>query len=189
MTDLAVCRVVWGGSPVVGGGVSTFYSVGTGAALSNALGTFYAAFKEITPLGTTMKVDSVGNVIDSNTGVITGAWSGGTGLGMNAATTGTYAAGVGARIKWQTAGITNGRHVAGSTYIVPILGAYYSADGTIADSLVSGTMQTAINNFLTTMGSSLVVWTRPRASTSGVEHSVTSGSLVDRVSWLRSRRQ
>lgn len=188
MTELSVCRVVWSGQPVTGGGISTFYTLGSGTALNSALNTFFGSIKSLLPAGCQVRPDTGGVKVDSNTGGLTGAWSGGTGSSLISSTAGVWAAGVGARIVWDTAGITNGRRVQGSTYIVPLVGAYYAADGTIDDTLVGGTAQNAINTFLTTMGTNLVVWTRPRATTSGVEHSVTGGRMLDKVSWLRSRR-
>ena len=45
MTDLFRLRVLWGGSGVVGGGVSTFYfdSGATAAAITPAMNTFFTA--------------------------------------------------------------------------------------------------------------------------------------------------
>jgi len=188
MTTLSQIRVAWSGAPVVGGGVSTFYAVGDPLPVVTALNTFFGAIKAIFPAGTSIRVAQEGNELDSNNGDVTGGWSGGVSSPQLSATAGSYAGGVGVRVNWQTAGITNGRHVHGSTFLVPLVTTYYSADGSIDDTLIGGTLQNAINSLLSTTAGALVIWTRPRATTSGVEHAITGGSAVDKVSWLRSRR-
>jgi hypothetical protein len=179
--------VHWSGSAVTGPGISTFYTLGAPATLVNGLQTLFGVLKGFYPTTCTTNVDTSGVDIDSNTGAIVGTWTGGSAFGNVGGGAGAFAKGVGARIVWDTAGFTHNRHVRGSTYIVPLLGSAFDGDGSISDTN-RGTMNTAINTFLATMGTSLVVWTRPRATTSGVEHSVTSGALSDSTTWLRSRR-
>ncbi len=189
MTDLSQIRVTWSGSPVVGGGVSTFYAVDDPAAVVTALDVFFGSIKSLFPATTSIRVAQSGVVIDSNTGDVTGAWAGGLSTPQTSAAAGGYAAGVGARIRWNTAGIRNGRHVVGSTYLVPLLSIYYDTSGTIDDTAVGGTIRNAINTLLGGAGAQLIIYSRPTAENpNGVEHSITSGECVDKVSWLRTRR-
>lgn len=188
MPTIARVKVVLGGSAVTGPGVSTFYTTGAGADLSDALQTFYNAIKGGLPTGLTILVQAEGESFDSATGAPAGTWSGGSSTGLTGGATGSYAQGVGGRIVWGTNGVTNNRRVRGSTYIVPLGGAYYSADGSIDDTFRLSAVQNAINAFRSEVGPAFVIWTRPSDEASGVVNSTTSGAMSDRVSWLRSRR-
>jgi len=202
MGTVSVVRVSWTGPAVVGGGVNTFYTVGDPVALATALGTLYGVIKNQTPAATFIRVESDGPTYDEADGTVTGAWSGGPTTIHSSSTAGVYAGGVGYRIEWSTAGVTGRRRVKGSTYIVPIVGIYYDSAGTLDDTMV-GTMQTALNTFRAAAGAGAGVWSKPTPlrdpatgavippppwKYSGIMHDWTGARVVDKVSWLRSRR-
>jgi hypothetical protein len=69
-----------------------------------------------------------------------------------------------------------------------VASAAYQADGSIADATVNA-LNTAISTFLTSCAGDFGIWTRPKTTVAGGGFSsVVSGSLVDRVSWLKTRR-
>lgn len=187
MTDMHRVKVLLSGAAVTGPGVATFYTITDPAAFVNALQTLYNTLKNFMPLATHINVSNSGETIDSNTGAFVGVWSGGSTSGLDGTNAGNYAQGVGGRIVWNTDGITHNRHVRGSTFIVPMSALYYSSDGTLDDT-GRGNMQTAVNTFHTATAAGHVIWTRKRETTSGVEHSVTSATVSDKVTWLKSRR-
>jgi hypothetical protein len=151
------------------------------------LNNFYTAFVNYCPLGVTWTVPGSGEVLDIGTGKPKGAWSqGGNGTKVSNGSA-NYAAGVGARVQWVTAGWNNGRRVKGSTYIVPLAFDEYDVDGTIKPAVVTaaGTAATAL---ITAAGGGLMVWSRGPGAGSGSISPVVTGNMPDKVSWLRSRR-
>lgn len=202
MGTVSRVRVIWGGAPVVGGGVSTFYTVGSPTTLAAAVNTWCGVLKGVLPATTSLRVDDGGETFDESTGAPVGTWSGGSFTPWLSATAGVYAQGVGMRVQWNTAGVTGRRRVKGSTYIVPLVGVYYSSDGTIDDTWL-GTLQTASNALRTAAGAGFGVWSRPTPlrdpvtgdvippppyKYGGIMHDITSVTIPDKVSWLRSRR-
>lgn len=187
MTTLAKVRALWSGPTVVGGGVSTFYTVGTGAALAGDLTTFFGAIKSSFPSGTTWNIDTSGVTIDDNTGDVNGSWGGGTGGAITSVTGSEYAAGVGCRVVWKTGGITGGRIVKGSTYLVPLTANQYDPQGTILTAAVNA-FAVAANNLVTAQAGNLVILTKLTPEHSGTSHEVLFADVPDKVSWLRTRR-
>jgi hypothetical protein len=169
-----------------GTGVSIFYTQ-FGTDVTVELGTFFNAIKGNFPSAVTWAIPSSGDVIDEVTGKITGAWTGGTAGGTAGSTNVAYAAGTGVYIRWQTAGIVNGRRVKGRTFLCPLVASDYQNDGTIIDANLVG-----MNNAATTLAASgkLNIWHRPTSSTSndGSAHLVVGATGPDRVTSLRSRR-
>lgn len=187
MVDIARVRVAWSGSAIVGGGVSTFYSTGTGSVLADAVETFWDATKSYRPAGASCTIPAEGDVLNSSTGELVGGWSGGPGTSIAGTGAGEYAKGVGARVVWNTNGFTNGRRVRGSTYLVPLVASMFAIDGTINDAVRTNIIGFA-EAFRTTMGGDFVIWTRPTAEHIGGVNSTTSASCPDTPSWLRTRR-
>jgi len=175
---------------VTGGGVSTFHIVGSdGAPLRAGLITFFNAIKDLFPSVVQWIVPGDGDLLDDNTGEVTGSWSfgGPVTIGGGLPSVG-YAQGVGVRIRWDTAGITAGRHVRGSTYLVPISAGVFDADGTVKVANLT-TLQAAATGLRSGLGGALVILTRLTPEHSGTSHEVISETVVDRVSWLISRRR
>lgn len=178
-------RVTWSG---LGGlpGLSTFYLRSAETDVS-AVKAFFTSIKDNFPSALSWDIPAAGDVIDETTGALTGGWTG-TGGGTVVATggSGTFAAGVGARVVWATGTVVGGRRVRGSTFLVPLLGACYSASGDLAASQ-RGVLQSAAAALVTT--DLTVVWHRPAPGTStGSIADITGSSVPTSVSTLRSRR-
>lgn len=190
MSTLARIRVTWNGSPVEGGGVSTFYTSNSdGSALNTAIRQFFSSCAVALPVGLTIGFEPGGETIESTTGQINGAWTMTAPAYVSGAADGPWAMGVGARIKWVTAGITRGRRVRGSTFLVPLSVDAYDDDGSVNDAVV-GTFQTASNTLAGADSGSMRIYSRPTSALAadGVAHAVTSAIAPASVTWLRSRR-
>lgn len=190
MATLNRFRVNISGTTVTGGGVMTFYSSGGDfAAFNTAIRTFVVAICPFQPLGTVYSFESGGDTIEDSTGEINGSWSMTAPATVNTGVNAAYAGGVGTRVVWATAGITRGRRVRGSTYIVPLLSSQYDTNGAIADASL-GTMLTAAGVLRAADGGSMRIYTRPSGpgATDGKSQAVTGATVPDKVSWLRSRR-
>lgn len=187
MANLCRVRAFWGGPTVVGGGVSTFYFDEAASGFIPALGTFFTSVLGRTPTGTSVTLPNSGDLIDIATGALSGTWTDTAHVGaLSSAGTG-YASGVGARIVWRTSGIRNSRRVVGSTYIVPLLGAGYDADGTLTGAYWT-TLDAAAGALFTAKGSVMKVYSRPVGGPNGQANQVIAPACLDKVSWLRSRR-
>lgn len=187
MANLVRVRVSWNGSPVVGEGVSTFYFDEAHTGFVADLTALFADLSTPVPSGVSWVIPNTGDLIDIATGALSGTWTDGTAGTPGAGNLNDYAAGVGMRIQWGTSGIRNGRRVKGSTFIVPIGVNYYDSNGTLDTGLLAA-MQTSVNTFFTACAGNLRIYSRPTDTQSGQENVAISATLVDRVSWLRSRR-
>lgn len=101
-----------------------------------------------------------------------------------------YAGPTGAVITWRTAGIRNGRRIKGRTFVVPIAGHHFDANGTLgggALAMLNGAA-TALRD--TSTSPDLGVYARPSGpgATDGTWSVVTSHSVPDMAAVLRSRR-
>nr|CRY96854.1 hypothetical protein [uncultured prokaryote] len=190
MATLARIRVAWSGSGVTGAGVSTFYSNDSDpAVLRTALVTYFGVWKDLVPTVINWTTPTSGDTIDSATGEINGAWTGGTASTITGTLAGQgYAQGVGVRAVWNTAGIVGGRRVRGTTFMVPVSSGVYDSDGTIKSTNLV-TMQGAATGLVTDASGTLVVYSRPAPGRAGTSSVVTSGTVPDKVSWLVSRRR
>lgn len=198
MTNIERVRVALSGSPIVGPGVLTLYMAsGTAAAGQPAVKTWISNVVQYMAGGVVATVPNTGDVIDDATGALTGGWSAGT-VGTYTATDSTgFVGGVGARIKWNTAGVVNGHRVTGSTFIVPIAKSKLTASGGIDTTALAGLATTA-NTMLGTSGVNFGVWSRPRAARTvggvtipaapGEFVGIASATLAPALTWLRSRR-
>lgn len=188
MADLIRVRSIWTGSAVVGGGVSTFYLDSPAAGYVADVAAFWEGVKYNLPNTVTIQTPANGEVIDSETGDVVSGWSDGTTqTTTGAAISNVYAAGVGARVVWETNGRTNNRRVRGSTFVVPMSVDTYANDGTIAATSYAVLNDNA-QSLVTNLGPSFVIWTRPNTEHGGAFSSVTARLVPDKVSWLRTRR-
>lgn len=127
--------------------------------------------------------------IDENTGLATdydqlrSDVSPGTG-GMS----GPYSAASGAVISWQTSGVRNGRRVQGRTFIVPLGGSAYQADGTLASNTIGILGDAAEELVGTGFDSGFSIWSRPGSTGGGEVWPVTAYRIPDMAAVLRSRR-
>ena len=181
-------RVVWSGSAVVGAGLSTFYMEDLPASGdSGDILAFFTAVKATFPSGITWTVSNSWDTIEAETGTLLGgetSTGGGTvvsgGVGVN------YVQGAGGRIVWNTDGIYKGRRVRGATFMCPLVLDYWEGANAIS-SVPLGNWTTAAGALRTAIPS-LCVWSRPSGGFPGESNLITSVTVPDKVSWLRSRR-
>jgi hypothetical protein len=192
MTTMRRLRVTWAG---IGGlpGLSTFYYGVASPNVSDCVA-FFTAIKGLFPAGVTWDIPSSGDELDDVTGELTGVWAGtggGTVTSSGAAT--SYAAGVGARVQWNTLVISSGSRVRGATFLAPLLGTGYDSSGTLEGTGLA-TMRTAATNFAAS-GVAKGIWRRPKPAPGGIGPdrpglyaAINSATVPDRVTSLRSRR-
>ena len=182
-----VARVGWSGAAVVGEGVSTFYFSDGATGIYDALAGLFDAVKEYFPSSLTWTIPGSGQVIESTTGNLVDVWSEEADTTVGGGSGNSFAKGAGFRIVWDTAGFVSGRHVRGSTFMVPLQVAMYGADGTLNDAMVT-IVAGAAGAFITAMGGDFVIWSRPNALGNSAISPVTAATVPDKVSTLRSRR-
>ena len=187
MATLHRLRVPWTGSAVVGPGLSTFYFSGTMTGKPAAVVAFFTAVAGAIAPGVTWTIPSSGDDLDDSTGQLLGAWSASGGGTVVSSGTGVFAAGVGARVVWETGNVHLGRRVKGSTFLVPLSAAQYQADGTIVNA-TSANLQAAGAALVTATTPDFRIWSRPNALGQFAVSSVTAATSPDQVSTLRSRR-
>ena len=178
-------RVTWNG---LGGlpGLSTFYYGVASPNVSDCVA-FFTAIRGLFPSGLSWDIPSSGDELDDATGTLTGGWlgSGGATVTANGGNT-PYAAGVGARVRWNTTSVVNGRRVRGATFLAPILAAQYDSSGTIAAAGQS-TMQTAAAAYAAS-GVAKGIWHRPVGGSPGLYVAINDATVPDVITSLRSRR-
>lgn len=197
MANLWRIRVAWSGNATTGAGVSTYYWSSAATGGPAALVTFYNAIKNFFPASVTWTIPNNGDILEDTTGVLTGAWSFGTGGAVTGGASGTnWLQGAGARMVWNTAGIFAGRRVKGSTFFTSMNAIEFQVDGTPQATTVAA--YNAAATALLAGVPTFVVWSRPikhkpitvppTYDRLGTSTPITSGTLKDATSWLRSRR-
>ena len=187
MTNIYQARVLWNGAPVTGQGVSTFYAQTSFSGLPAALHDYFDYLKTLHPPGINWTVQGGGSTYTAETGDLVGAWSDGPDLSVASGGPGAYARGVGCRVVWNTGAVLNGRRVKGATFHCPLNSGAYQDDGTLVSTITSE-FKVAADQLLVDTGGDLVVWTRPRPGKAEGISQITSSTVPDKVSWLRSRR-
>lgn len=170
--------------------MATFYSDNlVPSAYVTALRGYFDSIKGLFPDALFFQVDGSGDTINDATGVLNGTWSTTTPAPVQGTQTGSYAKGVGVRVVWVTNGVTRGRRVRGTTYLVPMAGNQFDNNGT-PDSGPIASIQSASNTLFAADSGSMRIWTRPSTpgGTDGASHAITAASVPDKTSWLRSRR-
>ena len=187
MPNIARVRAIWNSAAVVGGGVSTFYFDEAASGFQAAVADFFQAIEASLPVGQQIFVPNSGDLLDVATGALSGVWSEGSGETIVGQDTQGYAAGVGIRVVWPTAGIRNGRRVKGSTFMCPIGKNSFEGSANIATATIT-LYESAASALLTSQGSDMKIWSRPRNGSGGQAFSVIGREVPDEISWLRSRR-
>lgn len=136
---------------------------------------------------------SIVQLFDVNSGLIQGSLPvTTTGSNVSGTSTGNYAAGVGARINWQTSTVHGRRFIRGTTYIVPGGPNMYASNGNISASSGSAvsTGAAAYVNAMLTAGLTPVIWGRPPKglTTGGHMGDITAYVVPLTPAGLRSRR-
>lgn len=179
-------RVEWNGLTGLPG-VSTFYADPTVPTAYAAVREFFLDIRDFFPSTLTWSFPANGDLIEDTTGALAGTWSTTSGAPVTGAGPSTvHAAGVGCRVRWQTAGVSDSnRRITGSTFLTALVSAYFDADGTI-NSTALATIQTAADTLVG--DASLRIWSRPTGGSGGGSYLVTAATVPDRVTSLRSRR-
>lgn len=187
MPNVFRMRIPWTGPAVTGPSVTTLYADPTVTGFSAAVVDFFTTLAPLLPVGVSITVPGEGDQLDVATGELSGVWSDGGGGTVVGGFSQFWAQGVGARIVWNTAGISGGRRVRGSTFIVPLtVNSYDGAGGLMAGTVT--TLTSAADGFILGMGGAFVVYSRPKPTEAGALWPVSSRTIPDAVSWLRSRR-
>lgn len=187
MANLARVRVPWGGTPVTGDGVSTFYFDEAHSGFLSDVRTFFDAWKGWIAGGTTFSFPDTGDLIDVATGELTGTWAEPVAATIVATGIGQWAQGVGTRSVWRTSGIRRGRRVQGSTFMVPLTSGCFTGAGGLDDA-IRALMLTASSNLVLASGTNMKIYSQPDAAGAGQQNTVIGAVIPDKVSWLRSRR-
>jgi hypothetical protein len=186
MANVNRLKVRWNGAGVVGEGLSVLYFRSAATTVAPVL-SFFSSIANKFPAEVSWTVPGEGDVIDEATGTIVSGWAlPGGGVQPASGTDSRFSLGVGARAVFGTASVVAGRRVRGSLFLVPLEGYCYANDGTL-DATNASQIQTALNTLQAT--DTLVVWSRPvPGGRAGSFHTITSMTIPDKVSWLRTRR-
>lgn len=168
-------------------GVSVFYGA-PGSSVNTDVKAFFTSIRAEFGTALSWTVPGSGDTIDSATGALTGSWSNPTGGGIVQGLSNTaYAAGVGAYVNWGTGVIANGRRVRGRTFLTNINAGDYDVSGTILTGAITSFTSAASTLYGT---AKLVIWHRPpRGGSTGQACVVTSATVPDQVTSLRTRRR
>jgi hypothetical protein len=179
-------RLQWSGPGVVGAGVSTLF-FNDSMADPAEVRTWLESIKGFIPDDVQITVPNGGDVMNPVSGAITGTWSGLGGGITNGTSSSSFLIGTGVRIVWDTAGIRNGRHVRGATYLVPVGANVFDTTGRIV-SATQQNLKTAAENLMIALAGGLVVWSRPKGFPNGQVSAVTGVTVTENPTTLRSRR-
>jgi len=188
MARLKRHRVTWSGSGVVGPGLTTFY-VKPDSTVGEAddIEAFFTALASSITTAITITIPSSGDILEDTDGTLVGTWSDpGTGGVVTGTSAENFVMGAGARVRWNTSGIHNGRRVKGTTFICPVGISAFSGSLALSTTFQAA-LQTAASNLVTAVPE-LAIWSRPKVGSPGASNLVESALVPDAVSWLRSRR-
>lgn len=163
----------------------------------NAVRAFWAGITAHLPDELRLLVSPVVDTYDRATGDLFSSHTAATAPATVAGTsTAGYAGGAGVKVTWNTNQIRDGRRVRGSTFIVPIAGSVWTANGnigTVAATAINNAATQLIND-LNTGSTPLGIWSRPREATetrearAGFATEVVSGNVGNKSAILRGRR-
>lgn len=197
MTVINRVRVAWSNFPGAPG-LSTFY-LNEASTDVTAIKTFFTSVGALIPNGTTFQIPNSGDQIDVGTGKLTATWTGtGGGSVTSTATAGAaFSGSSGAMVRWITGAVVNGHRLVGRTYLVPLVGTNYDANGSLS-STAQTTIQNAANTLIAALSPNLVVYhkhvdtdddaTPPVVGSPGAISAVSSGIVPDLAVVMRSRR-
>lgn len=186
-------RVHWSGF-VGSPGLSTHYFAATLPDPTADLHTFYAAVATQLPTVVKIDIEQGGDVLDEVTGAVTSSWVGSASATIQGAVAGNYSGPTGGLVEWLTNTVVGRRRVRGKTFLVPIGGTLYDADGSLQPGAVTAFKNAAAALVASASGAAMKVWSRPRAATAtvpgrpGSVAAVTGSKVPDLAVVLRSRR-
>lgn len=183
----------WSGFPGAPG-YSVFHFAGGGGLISDATQVaerVRAAFLLVAPrlpTSVSIEVQPTVEVLDSDTGVLSGFQEITAPTAVNGAAAGTYAGPAGAVVNWRTNDVRGGRRIRGRTFLVPLASAAFESNGTLSGSARSDVQDFADELLGGDLDSEFGVWSRPVGGSGGVFATATSASVPDMAAVLRSRR-
>lgn len=187
--------VDWAGTGMTGLGTSVFHGRTDGVAttgqaaqsLADRVRQFFFDVRGVIAPGITWTFRNEVLELDTSTGVLLDAHTVTPPVSLTSTgSAANYSRAVGARVDWNTSAVVNGRRLKGRTYLVPVSGGNLDTTGTLASACIA-TVTTAATNYCNTG-----VFTEARpgvwSKTHGIFADALSGSVDDRTSVLRSRR-
>lgn len=162
MALLERIRATWSGFPGAPG-VSTFYATNA-SVVQPQINDLFGALTGVVPASISILTESSGDVIESTTGEIQSTWTSAVTAALTGQSSGQYAAPVGAQIQWLTPGRFSGRRLVGKTFIVPLSGFSFQADGSLTVEALSA-LNTAANNLVVAAAGNFKVYQRPQQAT------------------------
>lgn len=185
MANLKKIVIGWSGQTGLPG-VSVMYTA-TADDVTTNLATFFTAIRTAFPPGTTWAIPGNGDLIDETTGQLVGDWTGGTAATVTSTRAAVgYAAGIGLYIRWGTSAIVGHRRLKGRTFFTGVGVDVYDTDGTLTAPYITQ-FQNAANTLVAS--NKLRVWHRPpKGGSSGAAYLVSSATIPDRVTDLKSRK-
>lgn len=192
---MAITRVtaVWTGFSGAPGYTNFFFNAFGGGDLVDLevarVRSFFDALTLLLPSDVSIQVQQEASIIDEASGeLISYALASDAPPVVNGTQDTPYSAPSGAAITWNTDTVARGRRLRGRTFIVPITGAGYEADGTLGPNALGYLNTAALALLGDGSGPGLVIWSRPRDGAGGTIGAVTSHRVADRAAILRSRR-
>lgn len=186
-------RALWS-IPDAGPSVSTFHFLTANEAgrqgIVGRIQALFAAWTSVLPDDVTVSFDSEITEVDTASGELVAAFPVTPGTPVTGVNTGVWAAGAGFRVVWSTGDIRLGRRVRGSTFIVPVHAASFTNTGkpgpNSSDDVVTAAQ--ACVNGLSTDGTPMVVYSRPKPGLPGAVSLVDKASVSSVAATLRSRK-
>jgi hypothetical protein len=159
----------------------------------NALHAFYNSVALYMPADITVSFDPVCKVIDADSGALVANLNSSTSpANVIGAITGSYPAGVGARLNWKTTTVHNRRFVRSATAIVPLHASAFTNNGSVGAAAQPAIQAAAVALLvaMTTAALDLVAYHRPalHATSGGLAASIVGSSVGTTPMGLRSRR-
>jgi hypothetical protein len=180
--------------------LSTMYFNGASQALADAavvdVGTFWGSVDALMNTAVSWATDADVAQLDEETGDLETSYATTPQTGSGASAGDLLPLVAQALVRWRTAGVVNGRHVRGRSFVPGVTEAFASGGRPIAGALT--TMTTAAGILVSSANSELAIWSRPFDGDPtadppidprvGTTHTVTSGSPWSEFASMRSRR-
>lgn len=169
-------------------------TVSDAAAAVNAVQNMVAAIKSLVPIDVGWTVNPLVQCWEAATGGLQQETASGVATAVEQGTaTGSYTAGVGARVFWHTVTIVNRRLVRGAWFCVPLIGSAFGSNGQLDGSKVP-TITAAVQGYVNALVSAAlvpVVWHRPTKlnPSGGLAAPIVTANVPFNAASLRSRRQ
>jgi hypothetical protein len=202
MTDLQVVTSTWSGFVGAPGYSKFLFNNAAYSTNQAAVAAFWGFIADLLPSDVHIDTFNTGDTIDDATGAVVGAWVGGSDTSHVGTDTGAYSAASGGHVNWSTAtvltkprrsgpriGVSHSYKLRGRTFVVPVGGSSYEADGTLLDGR-QAVLAVAAGNLITAAGGHFVIYSRPSTDTAtdGVAGAVVASAVPAKVAVLRSRR-